>query len=146
MGYLIEPGGGALVKIEALIGAGRMSALATAPQIIPTVKPGFIFMPVAAFIQVNGTTPYNSFIHLWLWQAGGAEKAATFGRAGANELEPGKASAFIVNIDHGTVPTNKFGVTIGGGRDFVLEMDQDDSSGDGDGLVTLYGYYLPDFI
>jgi hypothetical protein len=145
MGYLIEPGSG-LVKIQTLIPAGRMATLATLPQTIPTLKTGFIFMPVAAFIQVNGTSSYNTFLHLWLWQAGGAEKAATFGRAGANELEPGKASAFIVDIDHGTAPVNKFGVTIAGGRDFVLEMDQDDSSGDGDGFVTIYGYYLPEFI
>jgi hypothetical protein len=146
MGYLIEPGGGALVKIETLISAGRMATLATLPQTITTQKPGFVFMPVAAFIQVNGTSNYSTFLHLWLWQQGTAGKAATFGLTGSNELEPGKASAFIVNIDHGTTPTNKFGVTISGVRDFVLEMDQDDSSGDGDGLVTLYGYYLPDFL
>jgi hypothetical protein len=146
MGYLIEPGGGALVKIETLISAVRMQTLSTNPQTIKTKKAGFVFMPVAAFIQVNGTSSYNTFLHLWLWQQGGAEKAATFGRAGANELEPGKASAFIVNIDHGTLPTNQFGVTIEGNRDFVLEMDQDDSSGDGDGFVTIYGYYLPEFI
>jgi hypothetical protein len=146
MGYLIKPAGGDLVKIEATIPSARMATLATLPQTITTQKAGFTFMPVSAFIQVNGTTSYNTFLHLWLWQGGGALKTATFGRVGANELEPGKASAFIVNIDHGTTPTNKFGVTIQGDRDFVLEMNADDSSGDGDGKVTIYGYYLPDFI
>jgi hypothetical protein len=146
MGYLIKEGGSGLVKIEALIGAARMATLATLPQTIPTQKAGFIFMPVAAFIQVNGTTSYNTFLHLWLWQQGTSGKAATFGRAGSNELEPGKASAFIVNIDHGTTPTNQFGVTVSGARDFVLQMNANDASGDGDGFVTLYGYYLPDFI
>jgi hypothetical protein len=123
-----------------------MKALATAPRTIPTYKPGFVFMPVAAFIQVNGTNSYNSFLHLWLWQQGTAGKAATFGVTGSNSLEPGKSSAFIVNIDHGTTPTNKFGVTVAGTRDFVLEMDSDDTGGDGDGLLTIYGYYLPDFL
>jgi len=146
MGYLIDPSGLGLVKIKALISAGRMATLATLPQTIPTDKPGFIFMPVAAYVQVNGTTPYNVFNHLWLWQGGGSEKIATFGRVGSNILDPGKASAFIVNIDHGTVPTNRFGVTISSGRDIEILMDIDDSSGDGDGLFTLYGYYLPDFI
>jgi hypothetical protein len=146
MGYLIKEGGGDLVKIEATILAARMATLATLPQTITTQKAGFIFMPVAAFIQVNGTTSYNTFAHLWLWQQGGAYKIATFGRVGPNELEPGKAQAFIVNIDHGTTPTNKFGSNITGTRDIVIEMDADDSSGDGDGLFTLYGYYLPDFI
>lgn len=146
MGYLIKPAGGDLVKIEALIDAGRMATLATTPQAIPTEKPGFVFMPVAAFIQVNGTTSYDTFNHLWLWQQGGADKIATFGRTGATNLEPGKAQAFIVNIDHGTTPTNKFGSNVTGTRDIVIQMNADDSSGDGDGLFTLYGYYLPDFI
>lgn len=146
MGYLIEQGGAGLVKIEALISAGRMATLSTLPQTIPTQKTGFIFMPVAAFVQVNGTIPYNVFNHLWLWQGGGAAKIATFGRTASNELEPGKSSAFIVNIDHGTTPTNRFGVTISEARDIIIEMNIDDNSGDGDGLFTLYGYYLPKFI
>lgn len=149
MGYLIEQGTPSeLVKFETLIKASDMQQLNTAPyDLTPTQKPGFIFSPVSAYIQVNGTTQYSNFLYLWITQAGvGTEVSATFSRTGNNILSPGTLSSFIVNIDHGTTPTNKFGVRQVVNRDYVLEMDQDDTSGDGDGLVTIYGYYLPIFI
>lgn len=149
MGYLIKPtGGGDLVKFETTIKAADMQQLFTAPyDLTPTQKAGFIFSPVSAFIQVNGTTSYNSFLHLWITQGGvGTEVSATFGRTANNILSPGTLSTFIVNIDHGTTPTNKFGVRQVVNRDYILEMDVDDTSGDGDGFVTIYGYYIPVFI
>jgi hypothetical protein len=149
MGYLIEPAAAAeLVKFETLIKAADMQQLFTAPyDLTPTQKAGFIFSPVSAYIQVNGTTQYSNFLHLWITQGGvGTEVSATFGRTGNNILSPGTLSSFIVNIDHGTTPTNKFGVRQVVNRDYVLEMDQDDATGDGDGFVTIYGYYIPVFI
>ena len=148
MGYLIEPAAAAeLVKFETYIKAVDMQQLATAPYTLtPTIKAGFIFSPVSAYIQVNGTTDYNSFLHLWIAQQTGSSKTATYGFTGTNNLSPGALATFIVNIDHGTTPTNKFGVRQVVNRDYVLEMDQDDTSGDGDGFVTIYGYYIPVFI
>jgi hypothetical protein len=144
MGYLIEPAAAAeLVKFETLIKAVDMQQLFTAPyDLTPTQKAGFVFVPVSAFIQVNGTTPYNTFLHLWLLQGGGTQVNSTFGRFGANQLTPGAAASFIVNIEHGVTATNRLTPN----RDFTLEMDQDDTGGDGDGFVTIYGYYLPEFI
>jgi hypothetical protein len=148
MGYLIKPaGGGDLVKFETLIKAVDMQQLFTAPyNLTPTQKAGFIFVPVSAFIQVNGTTPYNSFNHLWIGQGAGAAENSTFGKTATNTLSPGTASSFIVNIEHGATPTNKFGNRVSGTRDFILSMDSDDTSGDGAGFLTIYGYYLPEFI
>lgn len=149
MGYIIkESSTGDLVKFETIIRAADMQQLATAPyDLTPTQKAGFIFSPVSAYIQVNGTTQYSNFLHLWITQQGaGTEVSATFGRTANNILIPGALSSFIVNIDHGTTPTNKFGVRQVVNRDYVLEMNIDDSSGDGDGKVTIYGYYLPEFI
>jgi hypothetical protein len=148
MGYLIkEGGGGDLVKFETIIRAADMQQLASTPYALtPTQKAGFVFVPVSAFIQVNGTTAYNTFSHLWINQIGVIPKAATYGRISSNDLFPNFVSSFIVNIDHGTTPTNKFGVRIASNRDFELQMNIDDASGNGDGKVTLYGYYLPDFI
>jgi hypothetical protein len=148
MGYLIEPAAAAaLVKFETLIKVADMQQLFTAPyDLTPTQKAGFIFVPVSAFIQVNGTTPYNSFNHLWIGQGSGAAENSTFGKTATNTLSPGTASSFIVNIEHGATPTNKFGNRVAGNRDFILSMDLDDTSGDGDGFVTIYGYYLPIFI
>ena len=148
MGYLIKPAAsGELVKFETLIKAVDMQQLATSPyNLTPTQKAGFCFVPVSAFIQVNGTTAYNTFLHLWLKQGGGAQVNSTFGRFGANQLSPGGfASSFIVNIEHGVTATNRFGNRVSHNRDFILEMDADDTSGDGDGFVTIYGYYLPIF-
>jgi hypothetical protein len=148
MGYLIEPAAAAeLVKFTTLIKAADMQQLFTAPyDLTPTQKVGFIFVPVSAFIQVNGTTPYNTFLHLWIGQGAGAAENSTFGKTATNTLTPGTASSFIVNIEHGATPTNKFGNRVSGTRDFILSMDLDDTSGDGDGFVTIYGYYLPIFI
>ena len=148
MGYLIKPAETSdLVKFETLVKAVDMQQLATAPYLLTaTQKAGFVFVPVSAFIQVNGTTAYSTFSHLWINQIGVIPKAATYGRILSNDISPNYVSSFIVNIDHGTTPTNKFGVRIASNRDFELQMDIDDSSGDGDGFVTIYGYYLPEFI
>jgi hypothetical protein len=148
MGYLIEQGAPSeLVKFETLIKAADMQKLATAPYTLTaTQKAGFVFVPVSAFIQVNGTTPYNTFLHLWLDQPGGTQVNSTFSRFGSNVLTPGAASSFIVNIEHGVAAANRFGNRVAANRDFQIRMDVDDLSGDGDGFFTLYGYYLPQFI
>jgi len=148
MGYIIkEAATSDLVKFETLIKAADMQQLGSAAYpLTPTQKSGFVFVPVSAFIQVNGTTPYNTFLHLWLSQGGGTQVNSTFGRFGANQLTPGAAASFIVNIEHGVTATNRFGNRVSNNRDFELSMDIDDSSGNGDGFVTIYGYYLPNFI
>jgi len=148
MGYLIEPASSELVKFETIIRAADMQQLASTPYALtPTQKAGFIFSPVSAYIQVNGTTAYTVFNHIWIGQQPGAgtAKTATYGRTGTNNISPNNISSFIVNVDHGTTPTNKFGVRQVSNRDYYLEMDLDDTSGDGDGKVTIYGYYLPIF-
>ena len=146
MGYLIENTANDFVKFETLIRAVDIQQLATAPYTLTsTIKAGFIFVPVSASMQVNGTTGYTTFLHMWIWQGGGATKTATFGRTLASLLAPGKVSNFIVNVDHGTTLANQFGNSIDGTRDFVLEMNADDVSGDGDGKVTMYGYYVAEF-
>jgi hypothetical protein len=148
MGYLIEQGAPSeLVKFETLIKAADMQQLFSAPyDLTPTQKAGFCFVPVSAFIQVNGTTPYNLFNHLWLGQGTGNAVNSTYGKTATNTLDPGTAASFIVNIEHGVVAGNKFGNRVAANRDFKISMDLDDTSGDGDGFFTLYGYYLPEFI
>jgi hypothetical protein len=146
MGYLIEPGGSDLVTFETFIKAADMQQLNSAPYpLTPTQKAGFVFVPTICFIQVNGTIPYNTFLHLWIKQTGSAEVNSTFGKAGVNQLDPFSVCSFIVNIEHGVTPTNKFGNKITPTRDFILEMNIDDFSGDGDGLVTMKGFYVPIF-
>jgi hypothetical protein len=151
MGYLIkEAANSDLVKIETLIKAADMQQLATLDTnngyLINTIKTGFVFCPVTVILQVNGTIAYSSFSHIWLWQGTGAPKIATYGKTGVNTLQPGAAANFIVNVDHGTTATNQFGVRTVGTRDIYLKMNIDDTSGDGNGLLTMYGYYVPDFI
>ena len=147
MGYLIEPTANDLVKFETLIKAADMQQLNSAPyNLTPTQKAGFVFSPVSVFIQVNGTTAYVNFNHIWISQNPANEKTATFGKTLTNVLQPNSVCSFLVNIDHGTVPTNRFGVRQVSNRDYILSMDLDDTSGDGDGFLTIYGYYLPDFI
>lgn len=144
MGYLIQQSSGDLIKVETFIKAGSMQTLATNPYpITPTVKSGFTFVPVSVFLQVNGTTGYNAFSHIWLKQNGSSPVCATFNKTGSNYLTLGGVASFIVNIDHGTTPTNQFGVSISAARDFELIMNIDDTTGDGDGFLTIYGYYLP---
>lgn len=151
MGYLIKPnGGGDLVKIETYIKSSDMQQLATLDlnngYQLTTSKPDYIFCPVSAMLQVNGKFAFSSFSHIWLWQGGGSPKIATYGRTSLNTLEPGVVANFIVDIDHGTTATNQFGVKTTGTRDLYLKMNTDDSSGDGDGLLTIYGYYIKDFL
>ena len=146
MGYLIENTANDFVKFETLIRAVDIQQLATSPYTLTsTIKAGFIFVPIAASIQVNGSTGYTSFSHLWIWQGGGTTKSATFGSSLLNVLNPSKVCNFIVNVDHGTAPTNQFGNSIDGTRDFILQMDVDDAGGDGDGKVIMYGYYVAEF-
>lgn len=149
MGFLVKKATSDLVKIETLIKAADMQQLSTLNTNdgyqINTIKSGFIFCPVTVLIQVNGTTGYSSFSHLWIWQGGGSPKIATYGRTVLNTLIPGMVSNFIVNVDHGTTATNQFGARTNGTRDLYLKMNIDDTSGDGDGFLTIYGYYLPMF-
>jgi len=147
MGYLIKKAKSDLIKVETIIKAADMQQLATAPYTLTTTqKAGFTFVPVTIFIQVNGTTSYNAFTHCWIWQGGGTGKTASFGKTLNNFFGVGTTSSFIVNVDHGTTATNQFGIRTVSNRDFILEMNIDDASGDGNGLLTMYGYYVPDFI
>jgi hypothetical protein len=151
MGYLIKEAANIdLVKIETNIKAADMQQLSTLNTNdgyqIATIKPGYIFCPVTIMLQVNGTIAYSSFAHIWLWQGGGSPKIATYGKTGVNTLQPGAVANFIVNIDHGTTAQNQFGVKTEGTRDIFLKMNIDDTSGDGNGFLTIYGYYIPDFI
>jgi hypothetical protein len=150
MGFLVKKATSDLVKIETLIKAVDMQQLSTLNANdgyqINTIKSGFIFCPVTVIIQVKGTTGYSSFSHLWIWQGGGSPKIATYGRTGLNTLAPNQQSSFIVNIDHGTTATNQFGAKTNGARDLYLKMNIDDTTGDGDGFLTIYGYYLPEFL
>jgi hypothetical protein len=146
MGYLIKESGGDLVKIETLIDVADMQQLFSRPYpLTSTIKAGFTFVIVSAFIQVNGTLSYTSFLHLWIKQPFSTVKA-TFGRTLGSNLTPGIVSSFIVNINHGTTLINEFGVVTTPTRDFELSMNSDDATGDGNGFLTIYGYYLPDFI
>ena len=150
MGYLIKQATSDLVKIETVIKVADMQQLSTLNTNdgyqIATIKPGYIFCPVTIMLQVNGTTDYSTFTHLWVWQGGGSPKIATYGRTVLNTLSPGIVSNFIVNIDHGTTATNQFGARTLNNRDLFLKMNIDDTTGDGDGFLTIYGYYIPDFI
>jgi hypothetical protein len=148
MGYLIKPAGESdIVKFETLIKAADMQQLNSAPyNLTPTQKAGFIFVPTICFIQVNGTTAYNTFNHMWIYQdGGGVVYNSTFGRTAASFLAPSSLCSFIVNIEHGLTPTNKFGNRTIANRDFLIAMDTDDLSGDGDGIVTMKGFYQPIF-
>lgn len=146
MGYLIKQAGSDFIKFETLIKANDMQTLSSAPYgLTPTIKAGFVFVPVTVYIQVNGTTSYDSFNHLWIQQAGGNKVNSSFQCLGSNQLTPSAVSSFIVNIEHGVTPTNVFGNRVVDSRDFEISMDIDDSSGDGDGLVTMIGYYIPIF-
>jgi hypothetical protein len=144
MGYLIEPAGGELVKFTTFIDFVDMIQLNSVPyQLTPTVKPGFTFCLVSAFIQTDKGT-FSTFSHMWITQTSSI-KAATFGRTAVNQFTTGKVSNFIVNIDHGTTPTNVFGSSNKAIGEYYLEMDLDDTSGTGSGFLTMYGYYIPDF-
>jgi hypothetical protein len=144
MGYLIESSFG-LQKIEATIPAADMQTLGTTPYIIFTQKTGFQFVPTVIYIQFDGTTDYDTFDHAYIGSAGpGDGILASFGRFQANTFSVGTVSSFIVNINHGTYPTNVFGSTTSSVRPYLkLSMNADDASGDGNGYLTMYGYYVP---
>jgi hypothetical protein len=142
MGYLIKEGGGDLVKFTTLISNDDMIQLNSVPyQLGNTVKTGFTFCIVSAFIQTD-KTEFSAFNHMWITQTSSI-KAATFGRTAVNQFTAGKVAAFIVNVDHGTTPTNKFGSSNKSIGEYFLEMNIDDSSGNGVGFLTMYGYYIP---
>ena len=148
MGYLIKPAAESeIFTFETLIKAVSMQQLATAPYpLTPTQKAGFVFVPVTSFIQVNGTIGYSLFNHIWIGQTGTATINATYQNSISNGLVVNSVSSFLVNIEHKLLPPNIFGCRISSNRDFFISMDLDDTSGNGDGLVTMKGYYQPIFI
>jgi hypothetical protein len=147
MGYLIKAE--TVSEIETFVTDIRaidmQNLFSTSYPLTPTQKAGFIFVPTICFIQVNGTTPYSSFSHMWIFQGGGNNFNSTFAKTLSNILSPGSVSSFIVNLEHGVLPTNVFGNRVVATRDFELAMDTDDLTGDGDGKVTMKGFYVPIF-
>lgn len=147
MGYLIESNFG-LQKIEAIIPAANMQTLNTSPYIVFTQKAGFQFVPTVVYMQFDGTTGYDNFNYAWILSftpdSTGDGVLATFGRFQANTFSIETVSSFIVNVNHGSFPSNVFGSTTDNTRQYLrLSMDIDDNSGDGNGYLTMYGYYVP---
>jgi len=147
MGYLIDSNFG-LQKIDVFIPAASMQSLATTPYLILNERVGYEFVLTTAYMRFDGTTNYNQFDHAWIGTAGkyvnGDCVLATFGRYEANEFRVGAVSSFLVNINHGTFAVNVFGSTTDEQRlTLNLSMNIDDTSGDGNGYLTMYGYYVP---
>jgi hypothetical protein len=143
MGYLIKEAKNDLVKVETIISAADMQTLHSAPYTLTsTIKTGFIFYIVSATIQVNGSAIYNNWTYLWIWQGGGINKAASMVKSLGNTLVPSAGNTFAINVDvnFGVV---KYGTFIDPNRDYILEMNVDDPTGDGKAVVTLYGIYVP---
>ena len=141
MGYLIK-NEGEIQKFTTFIERGDMANLSSSPYLLnPPVKPGFQFSIISAFIQCQGILGYTNYTYLWIWQRGGLNKTCSMVKTLGNNLAPGFTNGFTMNVDvNGAI---KYGSMLSYTREYYLEMNIDDSSGDCAGLVTLYGVFLP---
>jgi hypothetical protein len=134
MGYLINSND--LVKITTLIREADLQTIGTTPVQVITQRPGTCFCIVNAFLQIESTgTAYSGYTHMQLTD-GAALVYASFGY---NSFNINQVASFICSLKH---PVNQFGATFDPGRNIFLESTVDPTAGTGDGLLTMYGYYL----
>jgi hypothetical protein len=134
MGYLIQSND--LVKITKSIREAELQTMGTTPIQVVTQRPGTCFCVVNAFLQIDITgTAYSGYTHMQLTD-GAALVYASFGYS---TLQIGFVNSFICSLKH---PVNQFGATFDSTRDIFLTSTIDPTAGDGDGLLTMYGYYL----
>jgi hypothetical protein len=134
MGYLIQSND--LVKITKSIREAGLQNMGTTPIQVVTQRPGTCFCLVNAFLQIDSTgTAYSGYTHMQLTD-GAALVYASFGY---NTLQTTFVGSFICSLKH---PVNQFGATFDPSRNIFLTSTVDPTAGTGDGLLTMYGYYL----
>jgi hypothetical protein len=135
MGYLIQ-NSGELVKIEVRIREADLQNMGTTPIQVVTQIPAKNFCVVSAFLQIDSTgTSYSGFTHMQLTDG----SALVYASFGYNSFNINQVASFICSLKH---PVNQFGATFDATRDIFLESTVDPTTGSGDGLLTMYGYYL----
>jgi hypothetical protein len=135
MGYLIQNSGD-LVKVAVSIREAALQNMGTIPIQVVTQIPGKNFCVVSAFLQTDSTgTSYSGFTHMQLTD-GAALVYASFGY---NSFGTQQTASFICSLKH---PVNQFGAVFDSSRNIFLESTVDPTTGSGDGLLTMYGYYL----
>jgi hypothetical protein len=140
MGYLIE-NTTELVKLEIEITEAQFQSLNTSGVVIFPNENARVFVPTVAFLQIYDTlsaVDYAGFGHLYLTDQSASQIAATFD---ATLLQVGKrfVNSFAINIKH---PVNIFGSNQAFQNDLILLAASTPTSGNGDGRLTVYGYYV----
>jgi hypothetical protein len=134
MGYLIQSND--LVKITKSIREADLQTMGTTPVQVVTQRPGTCFCLVNAFLQIDSTgTAYSGYTHMQLTDG----SALVYASFGYNTLQAGLVGSFICSLKH---PVNQFGATFDYTRDIFLQSTVDPTAGTGDGLLTMYGYYI----
>jgi hypothetical protein len=135
MGYLIQ-NSGELVKIVVTIREADLQNMGTTPIQVVTQNPGQCFCVVNAFLQTDSTgTAYTGFTHMQLTDGA----ASVFCSFGYNSFVSPQIASFICSLKH---PVNQFGAVFDPSRSIFLESTVDPTAGSGNGLLTMYGYYL----
>lgn len=131
MGYLIQSND--LVKITKSLREGELQTMSTTPVQVFTQRPGTCFILANAILQTyTGGTPYTGYTHMQLTD-GAALVYASFGY---NSFQ---IASFICSLKH---PVNNFGANYAPSRNIFLTSTIDPTAGDGDGLLTMYGYFI----
>ena len=135
MGYLIQ-NSGELVKIVVTIKESELQGMGTTPIQVVTQNPGQVFCVVNAFLQIESTgTAYSGFTHMNLTDGA----AFVYASYGYNSFGVNITASFICSLKH---PVNQFGAAFDSTRDIFLQSTVDPTAGTGDGLLTMYGYYI----
>jgi hypothetical protein len=135
MGYLIQNSGD-LVKIVVSLKEGELQNMGTTPIKVVTQSAGKVFCVVNAFLQLDSAgTAYSGFTHMNLTDG----SAFVYASYDYNSFGANITASFICSLKH---PVNKFGAAFDSTRDIFLQSTVDPTAGTGDGLLTIYGYYL----
>ncbi len=134
MGYLINSND--LVKITKSIREADLLSIGTTPVEVIKQKAGTCFIIVNAFLQIDSTgSSYSGYTQMQLTD----NAALVYASFGYNSFNLNQVASFICSLKH---PVDEFGATFDPGRNIFLQSTIDPTAGSGDGLLTMYGYYI----
>jgi hypothetical protein len=135
MGYLIQ-NSGELVKITKSLTQTELLGMGSAPILIADNTSTRIFCVVNAFLQIESTgSAYSGFTDIQLTDGA----TLVYASLGITPIQQSEIYSFICSLRH---PVNQFGARYTPSRDIYLKSNVNPTAGSGDGLITMYGYYI----
>lgn len=126
-----------LVNYSIPITNAQLLSLGTTPIVVFPASSSKAFFPIAAYLQIGGTTPLSGVLSATIQNDSGSIVAtcndATF-------CTPGYVSSFALAI--GATEPNDLGCHLQFGDEIVMQFDADGADADGDALLTISGYIV----